>query len=80
MPEAKKIDAVEGIVKVTMNFRRDSVDKLGKIQRTFRRASKTDANAYAIDLANFLADEISRGGKVRVEEPDGSIRELVIPR
>lgn len=68
------------LTKVTMNFRSDSLDKLENIQNQFRRTNKTDANAYAIDLANYIAEQIEKGERIILKDKDGSEREIVIPR
>ncbi len=68
------------IRKVTMNFRSDSLEKLENIGKTFKRPTATDANAYAIDLANFFAEHVAKGEKIQIVDKVGQVRELVIPR
>lgn len=67
------------LTKVTMNFRPDSIEKLGDIAKRFNRSNRTDANAYAIDLADYLGKRLENGEKLIVQEKDGTLRELVIP-
>ncbi len=70
---------MDKLSKVTMNFRQDSLKKLGTIQTQFRRSNKTDANAFAIDIANYLAEQVEKGGKIILKDKDGKEREIVIP-
>ena len=70
---------MENLKKVTMNFRPDSLQKLERITTQFRRANKTDANAFAIDLANFIAERAANGEKIVLKDKDGTEREIVIP-
>jgi hypothetical protein len=75
----KGILTMPQLTKVTMNFRPDSLEKLGKIEKRFRRSNKTDANAFAIDVANFIAEQMEKGEKIVLRSSDGKEREIVIP-
>ena len=66
--------------KVTMNFRPDSIEKLGTIAQQLRRSNKTDANAYAIDITSYLATQIAEGQTIILRAKDGKEKELVLPR
>ena len=70
---------MEQLTKVTMNFRPDSIVKLESIAKQFNRSNKTDANAYAIDIANFIATQLEKGEKIILKSADGKEREIVIP-
>jgi hypothetical protein len=67
------------LTKVTMNFRPDSIEKLDTIAKQFRRSNKTDANAYAIDIANFIAKQLQNGERIVLKGANGKEREIVIP-
>jgi hypothetical protein len=70
---------MDDLTKVTMNFRPDSIEKLQSIVEQFGRSNKTDANAYAIDLTNYLGKQMGKGEKIILRSADGKEREIVIP-
>ncbi|HEY4299832.1 MAG TPA: hypothetical protein VGM73_03085 [Candidatus Didemnitutus sp.] len=71
--------SADTLTKVTMNFRPDSIKKLDTIRKQFNRSNKTDANAYAIDIANFIAEQLKKGEKIVLRSHDGKEREIVFP-
>lgn len=74
-------EAVSGsYVKVTMNFRDDSLRKLDDLQRLFAAAvNRTAAVAIAIDLAAFWSRALREGQKLMLRAKNGSLREILIP-
>ena len=63
-------------VKLSVNLPEDTVSKLREIAEK-RGITLTEALRRAISHERFLEDEVENGGKVLVEKPDKTVREIV---
>lgn len=64
---------------VQMNIRQPTLNKISVLQDTLGANNRTDAVKAAIDVAEIVARAIKNGGRVVIEEKDGSRSKLVIP-
>lgn len=65
------------MAKYTLNLD-PSMEKVLEDLAADQGVSKSLVIRRAVGLMKYLADERSEGGKVRVEESDGTVKELVL--
>lgn len=63
---------------VHMKMWPNTIEKIDKLKDTFHVSTKTDAVRAAIDIALAVTDAIMKGGKLIIEEENGSKSKLII--
>ena len=62
--------------RVNVSLSSDVLDKLREIAKE-RHVSMTEAIRISIKTENYIQEEIKKGGKILVEKPDKTFREVV---
>ncbi len=62
--------------RVNVSLSSDVLDKLREIAKE-RHVSMTEAIRISIKTENYIQEEIKKGGKILVEKPDKTFREIV---
>jgi hypothetical protein len=63
--------------RISVNLPQEEVDALQKISQA-RHITLTDALRRAIAMERFIEETLERGAKLLIEEPDKTVRELLI--
>lgn len=76
-PEVNEPEASNPVVKTTINLSPDAVSALKELASS-RGTSVAEVIRRAIWIEKYLHDAMKKGGRVLLQEPDQSIKELVI--
>ena len=78
-PPTKGEGSPRDVVRLNINLSHDVADLLAEIRERQGGVTATEAIRRAISVLGFFTEAKARGGRVLVEEPDGSLREVVFP-
>lgn len=67
----------KGPVRLSVNVSADVANTVRELQ-TFQNRSVTDVVRTAVGTEKFLQDAIRRGAKILIEEPDKTIKQVVL--
>ena len=67
---------MEKLTKVTMNLSQRTIDNVDLINGIIKAKNKTQAVSTAIEIAKIILTEIQNGNKIKIEQPDGNIKEI----
>ena len=71
--------SVSHYIPVQMKLKPDTIEEIDTLQRLLKTENKTAAIKQAIEVTNLIAQAISHGGNVILEEADGTRAKLIIP-
>ena len=66
-------------IPVQMKLKLDTIEEINMLQKLLKSENKTAAIKQAIEVTNLIANAISHGSNIILEEKDGTRAKLIIP-